>query len=353
MDPRDGLTNFYGVALAYFDTINEGTIRRAWGLFSEHQGLVTSLLALFLILYFMWGALGRSHISVQDMAVTGFKVALAYAFVISWATFHENIGELILETPEQLGAALSSRMAGIEGGKNMAEQVRQVAEKVYDFGTALGRAQGGAWVGAITGTILVLFIVGFGLIPMLLILTGVTLFAKMIVALMLAVGPVAILCYFFGIVRFVFGAWVKGIAYGIFALLFTYVIAGFCFGFVRSYLDSIDLAVATQEDSFAVAAGLVAYMLVVALFVGKVPGLAQTFAYGVAFDGIPGGGGVGEVLQKAARSGSKAAALAASMTPGGLVAGAARGAVALGGDGARGTRAMGRMLADRMRGRSG
>ena len=37
MDPRDGLTNFYGTALTYFDKINQDTIERAWGLFAENK----------------------------------------------------------------------------------------------------------------------------------------------------------------------------------------------------------------------------------------------------------------------------------------------------------------------------
>mgnify|MGYP001032326338 FL=1 len=353
MDPRDGLTNFYGTALTYFDKINQDTIERAWGLFAENKGLVTSLLALFLIIYFLWGALGRTHISFQDMAITGCKVALAYAFVMSWSVFHEEVGKLILETPEQLGAALSSRMAGIAGGANMAEQVRQVAEKVYEFASAIATAQAGGWIGSIVGALLDLFIVGGGLIPMLLVLTGVTLFAKMTVAVMLAVGPIAILCNFFGITRFVFEGWVKGIAFGIFTLLFSYIIAGFCFGFVRSYLDSIQIATATQEESFGVAAGLVLYMLVVAAFVVRVPSLAQSFAYGTLFHGISTAGGIGETLQTARNRGSRAANLATSVIPAGITGGAVRGTMAMAGDMGRGTRAMGRMLAGRMRGRSG
>ena len=265
----------------------------------------------------------------------------------------EEVGKLILETPEQLGAALSSRMAGIAGGANRADQVRQVAEMVYEFASAIATAQAGGWIGSIVGALLDLFIVGGGLIPMLLVLTGVTLFAKMTVAVMLAVGPIAILCNFFGMTRFVFEGWVKGIAFGIFTLLFSYIIAGFCFGFVRSYLDSIQIATATQEESFGVAAGLVLYMLVVAAFVVRVPSLALSFAYGAAFFGLPAAGSVGEGLRSAKNSGSRAANLATSLTPEGITGNAVRGTMAMAGDMGRGTRAMGRMLASRMRGRSG
>jgi type IV secretion system protein VirB6 len=153
--------------------------------------------------------------------------------------------------------------------------------------------------------------------------------------------------------KFVFEGWVKGIAFGIFTLLFSYIIAGFCFGFVRSYLDSIQIATATQEESFGVAAGLVLYMLVVAAFVVRVPSLAQSFAYGTLFHGISTAGGIGETLQTARNRGSRAANLATSVVPAGLTGGAIRGTMAMGGDVGRGTRAMGRMLASRMRGRPG
>ena len=349
MDPRRALVDFYSAALQYFDDINAATIGRAWGLFAEHQGLVTSLLALFLILYFMWGALGRSHISIQDMAVTGFKVALAYAFVISWATFHENVGKLILETPEQLGAALSARMAGISGGTNMAGQVAQVVEKIYDFTMELFSAHKSAAWPNIVGSLIVFMVLGLGLIPMLLILTGVTLFAKMIVAIMLAVGPIAILCYFFNISNFVFHSWIKGLAYGIFALLFTYVMAGFAFGFIQTFIDKVNVGMAAEESSLGIAMAMIAYMLLVTFFIFKVPDFAQTFAFGTTMNAaIPGDGGAGKVARVAGKAAMAAATGGKSLavTSAGV---AGRAAMATG----RGGQAMGRMLANRMRGRSG
>ena len=98
------------------------------------------------------------------------------------------------------------------------------------------------------------------------------------------------------------------------------------------------------------AAGLVLYMLVVAAFVVRVPSLAQSFAYGTLFHGISTAGGIGETLQTARNRGSRAANLATSFIPAGITGGAVR---AMAGDMGRGTRAMGRMLAGHMRGRSG
>lgn len=99
MDPVSYAVNFYGDALAYFDKINEASLEKAWGLFAENSNLVSSILALFLILYFLWGALGLSSVSLQDMAITASKLAFAYALIMSWATFYDNIGQFILTSP--------------------------------------------------------------------------------------------------------------------------------------------------------------------------------------------------------------------------------------------------------------
>ncbi|MEX2693325.1 hypothetical protein [Rhizobium mongolense] len=61
-------------------------------MFAENSNLVSGILAIFLILYFLWGALGLSSVFLQDMAITAFKIALAYALIMSWALFYDNIG---------------------------------------------------------------------------------------------------------------------------------------------------------------------------------------------------------------------------------------------------------------------
>jgi type IV secretion system protein VirB6 len=137
MDPVSYAINFYGDALRYFDRINEASLERAWGLFAENGDLVSSILALFLILYFLWAALGLSSVSVQDMAITASKLALAYALVMSWATFYDNIGQFILTSPQDLGAAISSAMGGQSAGSDLAAQVASMSRKVYDFAMQL------------------------------------------------------------------------------------------------------------------------------------------------------------------------------------------------------------------------
>ncbi|MFC0808921.1 type IV secretion system protein [Ensifer sp. P24N7] len=354
MDPVSYAINFYGDALRFFEKINEASLERAWGLFAENGNLVSAILALFLILYFMWGALGLSSVSLQDMAVTGFKVALAYALIMSWAVFFDNIGQFVLQSPEQVGSAISSAMGGQSAGSDLASQVASMSRKVYDFAMKLFNSYESGWLPNVTGAVVVFIVLVFGLLPMLLILTGVTLFAKMITAVMLAIGPIAILCYFFGITRFVFEAWVKGIAYGMFMLLFTYIIAGLSFGFLIGMMDTINGEMATKENALAIVLAMVLYLALISYFVFQVPDFARTFAYGTALSVGPGGGGVDTAYNtargklagrdsRAAQAG--AAALGMLAGPKGAVAAAAlasRGGVA-------GAGALGRMLTARRR----
>ncbi|WFS69573.1 type IV secretion system protein (plasmid) [Agrobacterium leguminum] len=354
MDPVSYAVNFYGDALRFFEKINEASLERAWGLFAENGNLISAILALFLILYFLWGALGLSSISLQDMAVTGFKVALAYALIMSWATFFDNIGQFVLQSPEQVGSAISSAMGGQSAGSDLASQVASMARKVYDFAMKLFNSYESGWLPNVTGAVVVFIVLVFGLLPMLLILTGVTLFAKMITAVMLAIGPIAILCYFFGITRFVFEAWVKGIAYGMFMLLFTYIMAGLSFGFLIGMMDTVNGDMATKENALAIVLAMVLYLALISYFIFQVPDFARTFAYGSALSVGPGGGGVDTIYNAArgnlaGRNGRAAQAGAAAL---GMLAGpkGALAAAALAGrGGAAGAGALGRMLTNRRR----
>ncbi|MFW8583934.1 type IV secretion system protein [Rhizobium beringeri] len=192
MDPVSYAINFYGDALRYFDKINEASLERAWGLFAENSNLVSGILAIFLILYFLWGALGLSSVSLQDMAITAFKVTLAYALIMSWALFYDNIGQFVLSAPQDLGSAISSAM-----GANRQERISPSRSPAWPArSTTLPCSSSiptrSGWLPNVTGAVVVFIVLVFGLLPMLLILTGVTLFAKMITAVMLAIGPIAI-----------------------------------------------------------------------------------------------------------------------------------------------------------------
>ncbi|WP_313077862.1 type IV secretion system protein [Agrobacterium pusense] len=354
MDPVSYAINFYGDALRYFDRINEASLERAWGLFAENGDLVSSILALFLILYFLWAALGLSSVSVQDMAITASKLALAYALVMSWATFYDNIGQFILTSPQDLGAAISSAMGGQSAGSDLAAQVASMSRKVYDFAMQLFNSYESGWLPNVTGAVVVFIVLVFGLLPMLLILTGVTLFAKMITAVMLAIGPIAILSYFFRITRFVFDAWVRGIAYGMFMLLFTYVMAGLSFGFLIGMMDTINGDMATRENALAIVLAMVLYLALISYFIFQVPEFARTFAYGTMTAVTPGGGGAsalyGAARERAGSStsrGGQAGAVALAMLAGPK---GALTAVSLSGRGAMtGAGALGRMLTMRRR----
>lgn len=354
MDPVSYAINFYGDALKYFDKINEASLERAWGLFARNSDLVSAVLAIFLALYFLMAALGQSKISLADMAITGFKLTLAYALIMSWATFYDNIGQFVLSSPQELGSAISSAMGGQSAGADLAQQVASMARKVYDFAMKLFNSYESGWMPNVTGAVVVFIVLVFGLLPMLLILTGVTLFAKMITAVMLAIGPIAMLCYFFGFTRFVFDAWVRGVAYGMFMLLFTYIMAGLSFGFLIGMMDTINGDMATKENALAIVVAMVLYLALIAYFIFQVPDFARSFAYGTATSNGLEGGGVNTIYGWAKRSlyssgsrGRRASAVALGILAG--PKGAVTAAALVGGGTSAVAGGLGRMLTARRR----
>jgi len=171
---------------------------------------------------------------------------------------------------------------------------------------------------------------------------------------MLAIGPIAILSYFFRITRFVFDAWVRGIAYGMFMLLFTYVMAGLSFGFLIGMMDTINGDMATRENALAIVLAMVLYLALISYFIFQVPEFARTFAYGTMTAVTPGGGGASalygaarERLGSSTSRGGQAGAVALAMLAGPK---GALTAVSLSGRGAMtGAGALGRMLTMRRR----
>ena len=342
------LVTFYGDAMTFFDRVNGESIGRAWGVLAENRQLVTLLFTLFISLYFLSVALGYTRGSIQDAAVTALKVVFAYSLIMSWPDFNDLIGEVLIKGPEQIGAAIALKMGGIDIANNgMAGLVRNVAVKSYNFASEIMRAND-SWVSLNIIGLLAMSIMLIGLIPLLLILTGVTLFGKFITAIMLAIGPFAIMAYFFSQTRFVFESWLKGLAFGFFMLLFTYVILGLSFSFLDQIMGAIGSSDYDNTGVIAKVVALACYLLLIGFFVYRVPDFARTFAFGTALGiGGMGGGGAMEVAK-----GAVATALAAK-TGGAYMA---AGAGTMGRGVARGVRTattFSRQLTARVRGRDG
>lgn len=308
--------------MTFFDRVNAESIGRAWGVLAENRQLVTLLFTLFVSLYFLSVALGYTRGSIQDAAVTALKVVFAYSLIMSWPDFNDLIGEVLFKGPEQIGAAIASKMGGIDIANNgMAGLVKNVAVKSYNFASDIMRAND-SWVSLNIIGLLAMSIMLTGLIPLLLILTGVTLFGKFITGIMLAIGPFAIMAYFFSALRFVFESWLKSLAFGFFMLLFTYVILGLSF----SFLDQIMGAISGRDfDNTGVVAKVVAlacYLLLISFFVYKVPGFAQTFAFGTTLGiGGMGGGGAMEVARGAIATASGVRTGSSSIATGAMTMG--------------------------------
>lgn len=171
----------------------------------------TGLLTIYIALLGYQLLFGRGGLRVTDLPVTAVKIGLILAFLTSWAAYQTVVFNLLFEGPRQIVQTLLAPMAragsgfdgDVYGGLERAYRDMSVAAGVYG-GQASPTAnilQGGPMLGS--G---ILWLCGIG---MLLATVGVLLAAKIVLAFLLAVGPVFIAFFLFETTRGLFDGWLR------------------------------------------------------------------------------------------------------------------------------------------------
>lgn len=171
----------------------------------------TGLLTIYIALIGYQLLFGRGGLRVTDLPVTAMKIGLILAFLTSWAAYQTVFFGLLFDGPRELMQAMLAPMAragsgfdgDVYGGLERAFQDMSGAAAVYG-GQASPSAnilQGGPMLGS--G---LLWLSGIG---MLLSTVGVLLAVKIVLAFLLAVGPVFIGFFLFETTRGLFDGWLR------------------------------------------------------------------------------------------------------------------------------------------------
>jgi type IV secretion system protein VirB6 len=171
----------------------------------------TGLLTIYIALIGYQLLFGRGGLRVTELPVTAMKVGLILAFLTSWAAYQTVFFGLLFDGPRELMQAMLTPMAragsgfdgDVYGGLERAYRDMSIAAGVYG-GQASPNAnilQGGPMLGS--G---ILWLSGIG---MLLATVGVLLAVKIVLAFLLAVGPVFIGFFLFDATRGLFDGWLR------------------------------------------------------------------------------------------------------------------------------------------------
>lgn len=243
----------------------------------------TGLLTIYIALLGYQLLFGRGGLRVTELPITALKIGLILAFLTSWAAYQTVFFNLLFEGPQQLMQTLLAPMAragsgfdgDVYGGIERAYRDLSVAAEVYG-GQASPTAnilQGGPMLGS--G---LLWLCGIG---MLLTTVGVLIAAKIVLAFLLAVGPVFIGFFLFDATRGLFDGWLRTTVAFALAPLATTVFAAAMLMMMQPFLATLsaNAQAGVFDMGVVVTIGLIVavFALIVAMALRMGAGIASGF----------------------------------------------------------------------------
>jgi type IV secretion system protein VirB6 len=172
---------------------------------------LTGLLTIYIALVGYQILFGRGGLKVTDLPVTALKIGLILAFLTSWAAYQTVFFNLLFDGPREVLRILLGPMARM--GSGFDGDVYGGIERAYGDLAAAAGAYGGQASPAANimqgGPMLGSGILWMAGISMLLTTVGVILAVKIILAFLLAVGPIFIGLFLFESTRGLFDGWLR------------------------------------------------------------------------------------------------------------------------------------------------
>ncbi len=220
--------------LGVVDCNVEGLVRGGYAALFEPSsafaGVLTTLLTLFVAVLGYRLLLGRDSLRVGDLAVTAVKIGVVLALTTGWATYQTVVYDFLFRGPAELAGVMLAEVQ--PEGSLFRGDVFDGLQAVFDALNAFAKAFGGglngqAAVGAAAGggSFGAQALIASAMI-LLLSSLGVLLATKIVLGLLLAIGPIFIALLLFESTRGLFEGWLRAAIAFAFAPLASTVILG-------------------------------------------------------------------------------------------------------------------------------
>ena len=215
-------------ALGSVDCHVDAAVAGAYGRLFGHGGAFAAVLTALLTLYVAWTALGlmtgRTRLTLSGLGPRVLAIGLVLTFATSWPAYQTLAYGFLVGGPEEIVRQLSGPGAGAHA---FAGKLDAVFDRFADIAKALGDEAPGASkaLGAMAGPQMAAALVWLSGIMLLLGTAGALVLTRIVLALLLALGPVFVVLALFKTTRGLFEGWLRTAVMFAVAPLFT-VLAG-------------------------------------------------------------------------------------------------------------------------------
>ena len=208
----DGQTLGVSHALASVDCHVGLLVSSSYGRLFGQDGLFGTVLTALLTLYvgFIAVALmtGRTRLTLSGMVPKVLGIGLVLTFATSWPAYHAVVYGLLVGGPEQIAKALAGGNGSTMG---FATRLDALLERFADVAKAMGDAAPGSStaLGPLAGPQMAAALVWISAMLILLASAGALVLTRIVLALLLAIGPVFVVLGLFRQTRGLLEAWLR------------------------------------------------------------------------------------------------------------------------------------------------
>ena len=209
--PAGLVAGLIGTVDCYITEFAQGSYRDLVGPGTYFAAVFTALLTIYVALMGYQLLLGRAGLRATDLPLTAMKVGLILAFLTSWAAYQTIVYNLLFNGPQEIARVLLSQLDRLNGnsGTDVFTGLEKTFYSLIDSAAVYGRQAGGNVNILQGGPALGAGMLWFSAVVMLLASVGLILASKILLGLLLAVGPLFIALFLFDATRGIFDGWLR------------------------------------------------------------------------------------------------------------------------------------------------
>ncbi len=227
---------------------------------------LTAMMTIYVAIFGIRLLLGIAPLRIGDLTVTGIKLGVVLALATSWPTYQHVVFDTLFHGPEQIASAMMEAMQPSDSALrgNPFDGLQIVYDQLQAAGTFFAKLTpvgASPLVGGVSFAGLALNLASF---LTLLTTLGVVLAAKIVLGLLLALGPIFIAFLLFDSTRGLFEGWLRAALAFAFAPLFATLALVVHLTLIEPYLLALVQMAASNKPNLPAATAILILSLVAA-----------------------------------------------------------------------------------------